>query len=119
MATQASTPTTAGGHPDISWRGNISLEEREALVRESAYYQYVQRGCADGHDLEDWLAAEAYIDRGSPEWEPVELAEFEMQESGVHGPREDDDLKRIVKQHPQKAIPQVESVEPQEAPPNE
>lgn len=119
MATQASTHINVGGHPDITWRGNISLEEREAMIRESAYYQYMQRGYVPGHDLEDWLAAEAAIDRGSPEWEPVELAEFEVQESGSHGAREDDDLKRMVKQHPQKAIPQVESVEPQEAPRNE
>jgi hypothetical protein len=39
-----------------------------------------------------------------------------MQQSGVHGARKDDELKRTVKQHPQKAIPQIESVEPEKAP---
>ena len=33
-----------------------------------------------------------------------------VRESGI------DELKRIIKQHPQKAIPQIESVEPENAP---
>jgi hypothetical protein len=42
-----------------------------------------------------------------------------MQQSCVHGAAMDDELKRIVRQHPQKGIPQIESIEPQEAPPKE
>ena len=34
------------------------------LIRARAYELYVQRGMEDGHDLEDWLAAEAEL-RGS------------------------------------------------------
>jgi hypothetical protein len=47
------------------------------------------------------------------------MTELNMQESGVHGAWTDDALKRIIRQHPQKGIPQVESIEPQEAPPKE
>lgn len=30
-------------------------------IAERAYFLYVERGCADGHDLEDWLRAEAEL----------------------------------------------------------
>lgn len=51
--------------------------------------------------------------------EPGETPEGEVQESAEHGARMDDALKRIVKQHPQRGIPQVEGVEPRDAPPKE
>lgn len=38
-------------------------EQREAMVREAAYYYYEARGCIGGHELEDWLKAEADITR--------------------------------------------------------
>ena len=38
-----------------------SLELTEELVRIRAYRLYEERGCEDGHDLEDWLQAEAEI----------------------------------------------------------
>ncbi|MBW8372288.1 MAG: DUF2934 domain-containing protein [Thiobacillus sp.] len=101
--------------PDISWRGAYSLEQREAMIRDAAYYHFVKRGYAPGHELDDWLAAEAEIERiapASPEFPP----DIAVQQSGVHGALKDDELKRIVKQHPQKAIPQIESVEPEKAP---
>ena len=47
------TPTA---HPDLG-----SLEETEDLIRKRAYVYYEQRGCEDGHDLDDWLRAEAEI----------------------------------------------------------
>ena len=104
-----------GGPTDITWRGAFSLEQREAMIREAAYYHYAKRGYAPGHDLEDWLAAEAEIERGT-----AESGEFqpgtEVHQSSVHGAGKDDELKRIVRQHPQKAIPQIESVEPEKAP---
>lgn len=34
----------------------ISREER---IRQSAYALYEARGCVDGHDVDDWLIAEA------------------------------------------------------------
>lgn len=33
----------------------------DELVRAHAYRRYEQRGCVDGHALEDWLAAEAEV----------------------------------------------------------
>ena len=38
-----------------------SLELTEDITRVHAYQFYEERGCEDGHDLEDWLRAEAEI----------------------------------------------------------
>ena len=38
-----------------------SLELTEELIRVRAYRLYEERGCEHGHDLEDWLQAEAEI----------------------------------------------------------
>jgi Protein of unknown function (DUF2934) len=38
-----------------------SLEATEELIRQRAYSYYEQRGRDDGHDLDDWLRAEAEI----------------------------------------------------------
>lgn len=46
-------------------------------------------------------------------------AEPGVQGSAIHGFRKDDALKRIIRRHPQKGIPQVEGLEPKEAPPKE
>lgn len=51
--------------------------------------------------------------------ESVEATELNVQEGGVHGFWQDDALKRIIRQHPQKGIPQVEGIEPEEAPTKE
>lgn len=40
--------------------GEPSLELR---IHKMAYAMYEARGCEDGHDLEDWLAAEAAVGR--------------------------------------------------------
>lgn len=105
----------------ITWHGHHTLEERESRIREAAYYRYLERGCCDGHDVEDWLAAEAEIDHGAAEAEVDHgaagpMPEYEVQQSSVHGPATDDELKRAIRRKPRKAIPQVESVEPAEAP---
>ena len=39
-------------------------EERQARIRERAFELYVVRGQEDGHDLEDWVQAEAEISAG-------------------------------------------------------
>lgn len=115
MARQKRTPVDPRNDPDITWRGAFSLEQREAMIRDAAYYRYAQRGHAPGHDLDDWLAAEAEIERIAPE--PPEFPpDTGVQQSSVHGAGKDDELKRIIRQHPQKAIPQIESVEPENAP---
>jgi hypothetical protein len=35
---------------------------RQARIREAAYARYEGRGCLHGHDVDDWLAAEADVD---------------------------------------------------------
>jgi hypothetical protein len=35
---------------------------RRRLISEAAYHRYAERGYADGHDLDDWLQAEAAVD---------------------------------------------------------
>lgn len=115
MAKQTRTPVNPQNDPDITWRGAFSLEQRETMIRDAAYYHYAKRGYTPGYDLDDWLAAEAEIERGtteSPEFPPG----TEVQQSSVHGAGMDDELKRIVRQHPQKGIPQIEGIEPENAP---
>lgn len=116
MATQAINSETRPEAPGILWHGYFSLDERENMIRVAAYFRYLKRGCCPGHDLDDWLAAESEIESGTLRPQAVEPPELEIQQSGVHGAAEDDALKRIVRQHPQKAIPQVEDIEPANAP---
>jgi hypothetical protein len=115
MAKKTRTPVNPQTDPDITWRGAFSLEQREAMIRDAAYYHYAKRGYAPGHELDDWLAAEAELERRTPE-SPEFPPNTEVQQSSVHGAGMDDELKRIVRQHPQKGIPQIESVEPENAP---
>jgi hypothetical protein len=51
--------------------------------------------------------------------EPNDLPETGGQESSVRSIARDEAMKRIIKQHPQRDIPRVESIEPPEAPPKE
>lgn len=96
----------------VTWRG-MSLKAREDMIREAAYFLAERRGFAPGHELDDWLQAEAAIDRDPL---PPQAPEAEIQQSGVVGPGIDDALKRLVRQHPQRAIPDVEGIEPEQAP---
>src|SRR5512139_3393547 len=50
--------------------------EREAMIREAAYFHYAQRGYAPGHDLDDWLAAEAELEGIPSEPREPELPDF-------------------------------------------
>jgi Protein of unknown function (DUF2934) len=36
--------------------------DRHAMIAEAAYFRALERGFAPGHELEDWIAAEAQID---------------------------------------------------------
>ncbi|MEW6744720.1 MAG: DUF2934 domain-containing protein [Planctomycetota bacterium] len=40
-----------------------SCNDWQARVAQRAYELYVQRGCCDGHDLDDWLEAERQVRR--------------------------------------------------------
>lgn len=39
--------------------------DREQAVREAAYACFEARGCAPGHELDDWLKAEAQVEQAS------------------------------------------------------
>jgi len=41
---------------------HVSLDEREAMIREAAYFRAERRGFASGHEADDWAAAEREID---------------------------------------------------------
>lgn len=115
MVKKKHTPTNTQNDPDITWRGIYTLEQREEMIRKAAYDRYEKRGYTHGYDLDDWLAAEdelEHLTRQPQEYSP----DKEVQQSSIHGAGMDDKLKHIVKQHPQKAIPQVDSVEPEKAP---
>jgi Protein of unknown function (DUF2934) len=40
-----------------------SLKSRSALIAELAYFRAMDRGFQPGYELDDWLAAEAEVDR--------------------------------------------------------
>lgn len=55
----AAKPTVTRG----SRRPNVPADERQRYVAEAAYYIALQRGFADDRQLDDWLQAEAQIER--------------------------------------------------------
>lgn len=122
MARKISTATSRRirSVPIEEW--GISPDERQRVIFDAAYDRYVQRGYAHGHDLEDWLAAEAnfaLVGRRRKPRESGAIEELGMQHSGALGPGRDDALKRVTRQHPLRDIPRVESMEPVDAPPKE
>ena len=50
---------TANLSPAKSDEGSLELTEN--IMRLRAYRFYKDKGCEDGHDLEDWLRAEAEV----------------------------------------------------------
>ena len=44
-------------------RAEMTTEERHQKIAEAAYYRALQRGFHGGSDIEDWLEAEAEIDK--------------------------------------------------------
>jgi Protein of unknown function (DUF2934) len=52
------TKSDSHAHPD--GRESASRGER---IQEAAYALYQARGCVNGHDLDDWFAAEAAVAR--------------------------------------------------------
>ena len=59
---------TQANHPDIG-----SLELTENIIRERAYQLFEKRGYEHGHDVEDWLQAEAEV-MGKKSAAPAEVA---------------------------------------------
>lgn len=48
--------------PAATVDSKIDTEKRHALIAEAAYLRAERRGFAPGHEVEDWVAAEAEID---------------------------------------------------------
>jgi hypothetical protein len=52
----------------------VDPERRAALIAQAAYFRAQKRGFAPGHDVADWLAAEAEVDsrllRGAQDGSP-------------------------------------------------
>jgi len=40
----------------------VDPQQRAALIARAAYFRAMERGFMPGHELEDWLAAEAQVD---------------------------------------------------------
>ncbi|HXU94506.1 MAG TPA: DUF2934 domain-containing protein [Gallionella sp.] len=91
------------------------------MIQEAAYYRYAKRGFEQGHDLEDWLAAEADIEHAAFARQPEGrvMREFGLQQGSTFGAGEDDAFKRMIRQHPLRDISRIEGIEPDEAPPKE
>ena len=75
MSTSPSTPSFDGEEAmleqlsrrnaqgkSVTGRGS-DLEQRHEMIAEAAYYCAERRGFAPGHELEDWMQAEAQIAR--------------------------------------------------------
>lgn len=48
---------------DAPRRDPVSAEERQRMIVTAAYFRAERRDFESGHELEDWLEAEAEIDR--------------------------------------------------------
>jgi hypothetical protein len=59
-AGQAAPPAGGRGAP-----AGVDPQSRHRLISEAAYRRFAQRGYAGGSELEDWLQAEAEVDRES------------------------------------------------------
>jgi len=44
-------------------RADLSADELRKLISEAAYYRAKQRGFQPGHELDDWIQAEAEVTR--------------------------------------------------------
>ncbi len=119
MSTMKRVPLNQGGQVYVVSGVRLDPLERERMIREAAYERYVQRAFAHGHDVDDWLLAEAQVDQAILAGQRAisgETIEFGMQQGATHGRWQDEALKRSIKQHPQREIPRVEGIDPQDAP---
>jgi len=53
----AITPPAETEYPSF-----VDPQRRAALIARAAYFRAMERGFAPGHELQDWLAAEAEVD---------------------------------------------------------
>jgi Protein of unknown function (DUF2934) len=59
QATTAARAARVQPDPAANADSHVAREDR---VRTAAYFEYLKRGCLDGYDLDDWLAAERQVD---------------------------------------------------------
>ncbi|MDX1251513.1 MAG: DUF2934 domain-containing protein [Gammaproteobacteria bacterium] len=64
-ASRAATKGIAAGDEcgDAPRRDPVSAEERQRMIATAAYFRAERRDFESGHEFEDWLEAEAEIDR--------------------------------------------------------
>jgi hypothetical protein len=71
QARQKTTPVPPSAPPSdgnknarrISSKMQVTSQEREQLIATAAYFRAQQRGFAPGYEEDDWLQAEAEVDR--------------------------------------------------------
>lgn len=54
---RAATPAAAATQPNF-----VDPQQRAMLIAQAAYFRAIDRGFAPGHEVDDWLAAEAEVD---------------------------------------------------------
>jgi hypothetical protein len=47
---------------EVRYPAFVDPQQRASLIARAAYFRSQERGFAPGHELEDWLAAEAEVD---------------------------------------------------------
>jgi Protein of unknown function (DUF2934) len=63
------SPRNTGVQALVEYASSTELPDeaaRQAMISDAAYYRAQQRGFEPGHELDDWLAAEAEIVGSSP-----------------------------------------------------
>lgn len=70
---------SAGKNPTSNPDQLISVEERQRMIAEAAYFRALERGFTGGDPLDDWLTAEREISGAlpSPQQQKEELAAYE------------------------------------------
>ena len=63
MTNPSSTTGTVSGRTASHAPLSIDSDERRRMIAEAAYYRAAARNFADGYEEEDWLEAEAEVDR--------------------------------------------------------
>ncbi|MGH8308963.1 MAG: DUF2934 domain-containing protein [Steroidobacteraceae bacterium] len=61
----------------------VEPARRTAMIAEGAYYRAERRGFDPGHELDDWLAAEAEIDQALAGRSPASLCGDELRPTGA------------------------------------
>jgi len=72
LSTPVSPPATEVS-PISKPESSASAEAREQRIQVAAYQRYEMRGYEPGHDVEDWLAAEAEIVEPSLATQPAQV----------------------------------------------